>query len=161
MCRALCWDIEPGMRRGEILSLHWSQVDLDREGIMPHQTKNGDRRGVPLAGLALTLLRALAANRRTDTELVFPSSRVNRPIQFEKAWKIALSKTRIDDFRFHDLRHCAGSYLVMNGATLAEVGDVLGDKSVQMSKRYAHLADGHSKGIVIAMNENSSLAQGP
>jgi len=145
--------ISTGMRRGEILGLHWSQVDLDRERITLHDTKNGERRGVPLVGFALTLLRALYQNRRTDTELVFPGSRVDRLLQFEKAWKAALSKASICDFRFHDLRHCAASYLVMNGASLSEVADVLGHKTVQTTKRYAHLAEGHSKRIVAAMNE--------
>lgn len=145
--------LSTGMRRGEILGLHWSHVDLVRERITLNDTKNGDRRSVPLAALALTLLRDLHENRRTDTELVFPSSRVDRPLDFEKAWKAALTKASINDFRFHDLRHCAASYLVMNGASLAEVGDVLGHRTVQMTKRYAHLVDGHSKRIVTAMNE--------
>lgn len=145
--------ISTGMRRGEILGLHWPQVDLVRERITLHETKNGDRRGVPLAGLALTLLRALSEYRRIDTELVFPSSHGDRPIQFEKAWKAALAKASIRDFRFHDLRHCAASYLVMNGASLAEVGEILGQRSVQTTKRYAHIMEGHSKRIVTAMNE--------
>jgi integrase len=142
------------MRRGEILGLHWDQVDLVRERITLHETKNGERRGVPLAGLALALLHALHENRRVDTERVFPGARIDRPLQFEKAWKAALAKAEIRDFRFHDLRHCAASYLVMNGASLVEVGDVLGHKTVQMSKRYAHLMDGHSKRLVATMNEN-------
>jgi integrase len=145
--------ISTGMRRGEILGLRWSQVDLDRERITLHDTKNGERRGVPLAGLALTLLRALKQNRRVDTEWVFPSSRVDRPIQLERAWKAAYTKAGIGDFRFHDLRHCAASYLVMTGASLAEIGEVLGHKTVQMTKRYAHLMDGQTKRIVSAMNE--------
>jgi integrase len=145
--------ISTGMRRGEILGLHWSEVDLVAERITLHETKNGDRRSVPLVGLALTLLRDLHEGCRTDTGLVFSSARVDRPLQFEKAWKAALSKAGIRDFRFHDLRHCAASYLVMNGATLAEVGDVLGHKTVQMTKRFAHLADGHSRRIIVSMNE--------
>jgi integrase len=108
---------------------------------------------VPLAGLALTLMRDLHKNRRVDTALVFPSTRMDRPLQFEKAWKAALGKAGIYDFRFHDLRHCAASYLVMNGASLAEVGDLLGHKTVQMTMRYAHFMDGHSKRIVTAMND--------
>jgi len=145
--------ISTGMRRGEILGLRWPQVDLVRERITLHETKNGDRRGVPLAGLALTLLRTLHEDRRADTELVFPGRRVDRPVQFERAWRTALSTAGICDFRFHDLRHCAASYLVMNGASLTEVGDLLGHKTVQMTKRYAHLAHGHTHQIVKAMNE--------
>lgn len=145
--------ISTGMRRGEMLGLQWSQVDLVRERITLHETKNGDRRGVPLAGLALTLMRDLCITRRVDTELVFPGSRADRPLQFEKAWKAALGKAGIRDFRFHDLRHCAASYLVMSGASLAEVGDLLGHKTVQMTKRYAHIAEGHTRAIMQTMND--------
>jgi integrase len=48
----------------------------------------------------------------------------------------ALDRGQIEDFRFHDLRHTAASYLVMNGATLHEAGEVLGHKSMETTKRY-------------------------
>lgn len=142
-----------GMRKGEILNLNWEQVDLVRDRITLHETKNGDRRGVPLVGRARELVQGLASCRRHDTNLVFPSPTVAQPVDISKAWSTALAKAGITDFRFHDLRHCAASYLVMNGATLAEVGVVLGHKSVQMTRRYTHLADDHTHRIVQAMND--------
>ena len=62
-------------------------------------------------------------------------------------------KAEIEDFRFHDLRHSAASYLAMNGASLAEIADVLGHKTLQMVKRYAHLSDQHTAGVVESMND--------
>ncbi len=59
----------------------------------------------------------------------------------------------IDDFRFHDLRHSTASYLAMNGASLAEIAAVLGHKTLQMVKRYTHLSDQHTAGVVASMNE--------
>jgi integrase len=144
--------ISTGMRKGEILGLHWPQVDLVRERITLHDTKNGERRCIPLSGLALSLLRDLNA-RRGDTTLVFPSVAVAKPLLIDKAWGTALARAGISGFRFHDLRHCAASYLGMTGASFAEIGDVLGHKTVQMTKRYAHLMDGQTKRIVAAMNE--------
>lgn len=51
------------------------------------------------------------------------------------------------------LRHSAASYLAMNGASLAEIAEVLGHKTLQMVKRYAHLSDAHTAGVVTRMNE--------
>ena len=63
------------------------------------------------------------------------------------------SPAEIDDFRFHDLRHSAASYLAMSGATLAEIEEVLGHKTLQMVKRYSHLTEQHTSKVVARMNE--------
>ena len=68
-------------------------------------------------------------------------------------WESALKKAGIEDFRFHDLRHSTASYLAMNGASLAEIAEVLGHKTLQMVKRYAHLSEAHTAGVVARMNE--------
>jgi integrase len=141
------------MRQGEILNLRWVDVDLVQGRITLHETKNGERRSVPLVGRALALLTGLHELRRADTDFVFPNSHLAKPLLITKAWNTAVAKAGIEDFRFHDLRHSAASYLVMNGASLAEVGAVLGHKTVQMTKRYTHLADGHTKRAVEAMNK--------
>ena len=64
-----------------------------------------------------------------------------------------MQKAEIEDFRFHDLRHCAASYLAMNGATLAEIAAVLGHKTLAMVKRYSHISEQHTASVVTRMNE--------
>jgi integrase len=64
-----------------------------------------------------------------------------------------LEKAKVPNFRFHDLRHSAASYLAMNGATTIEIAAVLGHKTLQMVKRYSHLANSHTSSVVTAMNE--------
>jgi len=64
-----------------------------------------------------------------------------------------LKKVEITDFRFHDLRHSAASYLVMNGASLAGIAEVLGHKTLQMVKRYTHLSEAHTASVVEKMNK--------
>ena len=59
-----------------------------------------------------------------------------------------MDKAGLKDFRFHDLRHSAASYLAMNGASLAEIAKVLGHKTLAMVKRYAHLSEAHTAGVV-------------
>ena len=57
------------------------------------------------------------------------------------------------DFRWHDLRHCTASYLAMNGSTPSEIAELLGHKTLQMVKRYAHLSDSHNSQVLESMND--------
>ena len=145
--------LSTGMRQGEIMGLTWEDVDLHQGRATLHETKNGERRVVPLSGKALELLKAHAKVRRLDTNLLFPGKNPQKPIDLRAPWEAALKKAGIEDFRFHDLRHSAASYLAMNGASMAEIAEVLGHKTLQMVKRYSHLSEAHTAGVVARMNE--------
>ena len=149
--------LSTGMRYGEIMKLTWSDIDLDKGRALLNETKNGERRAVHLSGKALELLQALKQNkvRRIDSNLVFPGTHaLNRgPASLRTAWLFALKKTGITDFKFHDLRHSAASYLAMNGASLMDIAAVLGHKTLAMVKRYSHLSETHVGGVVASMNE--------
>lgn len=144
--------LSTGMRQGEIMGLTWEDVDLHQGRATLHETKNGERRVVPLSGKALELLKAHAKVRRLDTNLLFPGKNPHKPMDLRSPWEAALKKAGIEDFRFHDLRHSAASYLAMNGASLAEIAEVLGHKTLQMVKRYSHLSEAHTAGVVARMN---------
>jgi integrase len=141
-----------GARRGELLNLRWSDVDVKRGTLTFHQTKNGERRAVPLTGYALDVLTQHAKRRRLDTPFVFPDSTGTRPVGIREAFEWAVKRAEITNFRFHDCRHCAASYLAMNGASLAEIAEILGHKTLAMVKRYAHLSEAHTAGVVARMN---------
>ncbi len=145
--------ISTGMRQGEILGLNWEDVDFERRRLILHETKNGERRAVPLVGLAHDVLRSFSKVRRIDSLLVFPGKGKGGGASIRNAWDDALSVAGVENFRFHDLRHTAASYLAMNGATLAEIAEVLGHKTLSMVKRYAHLSEAHTAGVVERMNE--------
>jgi integrase len=115
-------------------------------------TKNGERRTLPLADHALDLLREYAKVRRIDTDLLFPGRNGTKPRYIETPWQTALRRANIKDFRFHDLRHSAASYLAMNGANLMEIAEILGHKTLSMVKRYAHLSEQHTRNVVARMN---------
>jgi integrase len=145
--------LSSGMRQGELMGLKWQDVNLKDGFIILHETKNGERRRVPLSGLALSLLQEHAKLRRLDTNLLFPGTiHKDKPIDLRKPFETALKAAGINDFHWHDLRHCTASYLAMNGASLAEIAEVLGHKTLQMVKRYAHLSDGHVSNVVASMN---------
>ncbi len=140
-----------GARKQELLSLTWREVDLRRERVLLLVTKTGERRSVPLTGRALSALQALAQVRRLDTALVFPRRDGRAPLDIRHAWQQAVLQANRQDFRFHDLRHCCASYLAMHGASLVEIADVLGHKTFQMVKRYAHLTEAHTTQVVARM----------
>ena len=141
-----------GARKGELLSLRSSNVDLKRGTLTFHETKNMERRTVPLTGQALALMRQHAKVRRLDTALVFPDASGKRALGIREAFEGAIERAGITDFRFHDLRHTAASYLAMNGASLLEIAEVLGHKTLSMVKRYTHLTEGHTRSVVERMN---------
>lgn len=144
--------LSTGMRQGELMGLKWSHVNLAKYFLILHETKNGERRRVPITGYAHELLVKHSRVRRLDTDLLFPSKNPCKPVDLRKPFGSALKQAGITDFRWHDLRHCTASYLAMNGASLAEIAEVLGHKTLQMVKRYAHLSDGHVSSVVESMN---------
>lgn len=87
---------------------------------------------------------SLIAQKRAVNSLVFPAPHSqSKPIDIRSAWETSLRKADIFNFCFHDLRHTAASYLAMNQASLLEIGTLLGHKTIQMTKRYAHLSNAH------------------
>ncbi len=151
MCVILA--ISTGMRQAELFGLKWADVNLKERYIILHETKNGERRRVPLAGLVLELLQEHAKVRRLDTPLLFPGIKNPlTPIDLQTPWETARKNAGITDFTWHDLRHCTASYLAMNGASLAEIAEILGHKTLSMVKRYAHLSDGHVSSVIESMN---------
>ncbi len=74
-------------------------------------------------------------------------------MDLQHQWEAVIKNSNIKDFRFHDLRHTAASYLAMNGATLVEISEILGHKTMQMVKRYSHLTQKHTAEILERMNE--------
>lgn len=146
--------LSTGMRQGEILHLRWKDVDIDRGRIVLHETKNGDRRLLPLRGHALEVIRNMASGPIDGSALLFPSTNPNskNPYDMRSAWRAAIAVAGIEDFRPHDMRHSAASELAMSGASLTEIADVLGHKTLQMVKRYTHLGELHTASIVEKMN---------
>ena len=124
------------MRRGEILSLLWTNVNLEaRVAVLP-MTKNGGMRRVPLSKDAIAILK--------DQKIATVQSKAGKvfdvkPISLDKAWRRACKKTGIGGLHFHDLRHEAISRLFEIGLNPMEVSSISGHKTLQMLKRYTHL----------------------
>lgn len=132
--------LETAMRRGEILSLIWRNVDtVGRVALLP-MTKNGEARRVPLSGKALDVLSAQREMQtgekvRVIDGRVFPVHH----IALDKAWRAACARGGIGGLHFHDLRHEAISRLFERGLNVMEVAAISGHKTLAMLHRYTHL----------------------
>ena len=156
--------ISTGMRKEELMSLRWSQVDLQNGNIILNRTKNGSQRRVYLRGSALNKMKDYSKIRRIDTDLLFPGKNISpvtakasknakdRSFDIRKPWNRAIKDAQIDNFHFHDLRHSCASYLAMCGASHLEIAEILGHKTLELVKRYAHLSDTHTASVVERMN---------
>jgi len=153
-CEKSSWDkmyllvllaITTGMRKSELINLRWTDIDFDKGLASLKDTKNGQKRINPIPAVALNELKIF---RQIGNGLIFFSpNNSEKPFDFRKQWDIVRRNANIIDFRFHDLRHTAASYLVMAGATLHEAGQILGHKSEQTTKRYAHLSTNHKAAL--------------
>lgn len=134
--------LNTGMRKGEILSLKWDNVDLKHGFILLDITKNGERREIPINGTLKAVLQGII--RRLDIPHVFFDPATGKPYQnVKRSFNSACRRAGIRDFRFHDLRHCFASHLVMAGVDLTTIKELLGHKTLTMTLRYAHLAPSH------------------
>ncbi len=138
--------ITTGARRGELLGLRWSDIDLERQTAYVKTTKNGQPKVLPLTD---DVIKELTKFRQQNSSLIFNSEiKSDKAFCFNKQWKKALVLAEVDNFRFHDLRHTTASYLAMSGASLLEIADVLGHKQISITKRYAHLCIDHKSQLI-------------
>jgi integrase len=123
--------LETAMRRGELLALRWTNIDLENQTAFLPVTKNGAARTVPLSKRAVDLLRDLP---QCVDGRVFP---INAPAH-HAAFKRACKRAGLVDFRWHDLRHTAITRLASKLPNLIELAAVSGHRSLAMLKRYYH-----------------------
>jgi integrase len=126
--------IETGMRRGELASLLWEDVNLKKQTAHLPKTKTDVPRTIPLSKAAVASLKAFGVK---DEGRVFSLQGESMSQAFERACEP--HRANIDDVRFHDLRHEATSRLFEKGLNVMEVAAITGHKTLDMLKRYTHL----------------------
>lgn len=132
-----------GMRRNEMLYLQWKDVDMNEGFIHIINSKNNRTRYIPIYD---TLRRTLEECKEwSDGTYVFCSSKGEKYSSVHSLWNDTIEKACIEDFRLHDLRHTAASYLVMSSIDLVTVKEVLGHRTLDMTLRYSHLSKTHVK----------------
>lgn len=146
--------IYTGMRYGEQMRLTCADVDLAHKVIRLEETKNDERRTVPLVDEALAVIKLMAKVKHKPSDLLFPGAhKPEQPADVRKFFEIARDAAEIKNLRWHDLRHTCASYAVMSGASLVEVAELLGHKDLQTTRRYSHLSQKHTRSVVERMAE--------
>lgn len=123
--------LETGMRRGELLSMEWMHVDMERCTVFLPLTKNGCARTVPLSPRAMNVLAELP---RTEDRCL-PLSGNSVRLAFDRL----RTRAGVVDITFHDMRHEAVSRFVESGLSLAQVQMISGHRDLRMLMRYTHL----------------------
>ncbi|MCG3727807.1 tyrosine-type recombinase/integrase [Vibrio cincinnatiensis] len=137
-----------GLRRGELLTLRWEHISLPNRylTIRSENAKSKKRRTVPLNDTVFHLLEAWRV-QNPNADVVFVHR--GQPVSvFSYPWRNLLKEAKIEQFRFHDLRHHFASKLVMAGVDLNTVRELLGHADLKMTLRYAHLAPEHKAAAV-------------
>ena len=131
------------MRRGEILSLKWHDIDFKRNIIYLLNTKNSDKREIPMNEEVKTAL--ITVRKHPSSPYLFYNKDGSQICDVKKSFFTAMQKSGIRNFRFHDLRHTFASHLVMLGVDLNTVRELMGHKSLNMTLRYSHLSPNHKR----------------
>ncbi len=140
-----------GMRRGEVLSLKWDQI---RNGfIYLRETKANKARQIPINDRLAAVLKEVRRKNQLKSEYVFCDSQGRRFYEVKRSFNSACRRAGLEDFRFHDLRHTFASRLVMKGASLKAVQELLGHADMKMTMRYAHLSQEHLRDSVNLLND--------
>ena len=139
------------MRRGEILNLKWSQIKNGFIYLEGQMTKTKEPREVPINEDLAQIFKEIRKEQGLTSQYIFTYSK--RTIsRIDRAFKAALTRANIENFRFHDLRHTFASHLIMRGANLRDVQELLGHKTMTMTLRYSHLSQEHKRKAVNLLN---------
>lgn len=127
--------LQTGMRKSEILTLKWSNIDYDFGFIELLKTKSGKARKIPISDKLWEVLN----NIDKESEYVFINPETSLPyVDIKKSFNTAIAKAKIDNFRFHDLRHTVATRLVEKGIDILVVMEILGHDNIETTMRYSH-----------------------
>ncbi len=133
-----------GARRAEVLMRPWEDVDLSKRVLRLQHTKNHVRHAVPMPPMTVVALEDWRTRQVPTSRWLFPGRyRGEPPVCLHRYWWEALALANVQNFRWHDFRHTAASYLLWAGCPLIYVKEILGHRSLATTERYAHLADSH------------------
>lgn len=143
--------LNTGMRKGEILSFTWRCVSLENKKITLLDTKNGKKRYIPINSMLMKELEKLDKNK--ISEYVFANPATNtRYADLMGAFPAICKLAKIEDFRFHDLRHTSATRMVGAGVPITMVKDILGHSDIHTTMRYAHAITEQSLEAVEALS---------
>lgn len=145
--------LNTGLRRGELFTLQWSDVNLTEKylTVRGSNAKSLRTRHIPLNDAVKSCLTRWKEQSERSDGLVFPGSAGTPLDNVNTAWRAVLVDAKVAKFRWHDMRHDFASQLVMVGVDLNTVRELLGHADLQMTLRYAHLSPDHKATAVMRL----------
>ena len=155
--------IETGLRLSNLCNLQWSEVNLFTKliSINAEKMKNKDNLGIPLTDVAYNTLRELRRVQSISNYVFHDNGERLYYVKVQRAFKRALTRAKIEDFHFHDLRHTFASKCVHAGIDLYAVQKLLGHKDGRMTQRYAHLSSDYLRDAVAKLNKTTTILLQP
>lgn len=134
--------LNTGARRGELFRMYWEDINFDRKNItlVMRGKRKSHTRHIPMNKESFEILSAWRSMRSQTDKFVFPSKEGGTLDNIQTSWENLRKEAKINNFRWHDMRHHFASKLVMNGVPLNTVRELLGHTNLEMTLRYAHLA---------------------
>jgi len=146
--------ITTGARRGEIEKIRLKNINFKTRKILLPTSKSGKPRMLHLADYANDLVSIIVERAKPKQVYLFASPHnIERSNDFRTAWRTAIKRASLEDFKFHDLRHSAASFYAMYGAGLHQIAEILGHSSLQVTKRYTHLLESETARVVMTTAE--------
>ena len=147
-----------GRRATEHLGIRWRDIHWESGTIYIWGTKNGAHSTAYIQPVAREAIEQLWEGRDRDPDqFVFQGKHGRVPFHYHPSWDLIRTAAGLHDFRFHDLRHSAASFMAMAGRSLAEIAAVLGHKSERTTQRYAHFAEDHRRATAGVLGEKVKL----
>jgi len=142
--------LNTGMRKDEILSLKWENIDFRNMFINVTHAKSGKSRKIPMNTV---VKKALESIEKKNDYVFFNPKTKSYTKNITKAFKTVCRKAGIKNFRIHDLRHTAATKMIEAGVDLVTVSKILGHSSIQMTMRYAHPTQANMRNAVEKLGE--------
>jgi integrase len=154
--------VNTGLRMGSMYALTWEMVDLSSRmlNIPTSASKNGEALHIPLNNAAMAAVKSVLPEKdEQKTGRIFRSKKTGEPLENWRHWFGKAVKTAgLVNFRGHDLRHDFASRLRRRGAKLEDIGELLGHKSLAMTKRYSHLGPNQLHQVAALLDSDSTPA---
>lgn len=141
--------LKTGGRFNEIRHLQLKDIDCTNNKVYFIDTKNKTNRGVHVDSKTLALVNEYILENKITSGYIFRSTKRGAELADIKGiLEQTIKNAEIEDFHIHDIRHTTASILAKNGATLLEIAEILGQKSLTVARRYSHLTKKHTEELM-------------
>lgn len=147
--------LKTGGRYDEVRHLQVKDIDRQNSRVYFLDTKNGTHRGVHIDNYMLNLIDEYMKENKIESGYIFTASRQGAELAYLKGTlEGIITDAGLEDFHIHDIRHTTASILAKNGASLIEIAEILGQKSLTVAKIYSHLTKKHTEDLLASVMDS-------